>query len=261
MMTPIIILSLDHLAEVVEQHLQMYGPICDLNHLDISRVPSLEGIFYKSEFNGDISRWDTSNVCSLKNTFEGSKFNGDISNWNTSKVQSMEGCFSQSAFNGDISNWDTSNVTDMGTMFYQSQFTGDISRWDTSKVRSMDRMFEHSPFDGYISEWDVHQVINMTYMFKNCPFRGNISRWDVANLEYAYGVFTSFQDNLLGYLGVLQNEYALPEDFTRAAQFHQVRALAEGLGLDPMGAARFIAREMHQPELVVNLPTSLDFSA
>ena len=121
-MTPIIILSLDHLAEVVEQHLQMYGPICDLNHLDISR-------------------------------------------------------------------------------------------------------------------------------------------WDVANLEYAYGVFTSFQDNLPGYLGVLQGEYGLPENFPQAALFHQVRALAEGLDLDPMGAARFIAREMHQPELVVNLPTSLDFSA
>ncbi len=64
----------------------------------------------------------------------------------------------------------------------------------------------------------------------------------------------------LGYLGVLQGEYALPEDFPRAALFHQVRALAEGLDLDPVGAAQYIYRELHQPELVVDLLTSLDFS-
>ena len=145
-------------------------------------------------------------------------------------------------------------------MFLDTQFNGDISKWDVSNVTNMESMFYNSKFNGDISKWNVHRVINIASMFKNCPFRGNISRWDLTNVEYAQEVFTSFQDNLPGYLGVLQGEYGLPEDFPRAAQFHQLRALAEGLDLDPLGAARFIAREMRAPELVLNLPEPLDFS-
>ena len=83
----------------------------------------------------------------------------------------------------------------------------------------------------------------------------------MANLKHAYEVFSSVHDSPLGYLGVLQGEYSLPKDFPRAALFHQVRVLAEGLDMDPLGAARFIAREMHKPELVLDLPISLDFSS
>ena len=146
-------------------------------------------------------------------------------------------------------------------MFLDTQFNGDISKWDVSNVTNMESMFYNSKFNGDISKWNVHRVINIASMFKNCPFRGNISRWDLTNVEYAQEVFTSFQDNLPGYLGVLQGEYGLPENFPQAALFHQVRALAEGLGLDTMGAARFIAREMHKPELVLDLSISLDFSS
>ena len=145
-------------------------------------------------------------------------------------------------------------------MFMKCPFNGDLSQWDTSNVTNMSHMFEQSPFDGDISTWDVHRVLDMTCMFKHCPFRGSISRWDLANLKHAYEVFSSVHDSPLGYLGVLQGEYSLPKDFPRAALFHQVRALAEGLDLDPMGAARFIAREMRAPELVLNLPEPLDFS-
>ena len=194
-------------------------------------------VFHHVDFQGDISRWDVSNVTDMAYMFMDCSFNGDISKWNVSKVQDMREMFYNSEFSGDISGWDVSNVTDMGCMFKHSAFNGDISAWNTGRV------------------------IKMSYMFSKSRFQGDISRWDLSNLEYAHNVFTSFQDNTLGYLGVLQGEYGLPEDFPRAAQFHQLRALAEGLDLDPMGAARLIAREMHQPELVVNLPTSLDFSA
>ena len=189
-MNPIIILSRDHLAEVVEQHLQMYGPACDLNHLDISRVTSLDGIFYKSEFNGDVSRWDTSNVCSLKNTFERSKFNGDISKWNTSNVQSMDTCFSQSAFNGDISRWDTSKVADMVYLFSGTRFQGDISKWNTSKVEYMNNLFSDSRFNGDISGWDTSHVIGMTNMFSGSRFNGDISQWNTSNVRSMFRMFS-----------------------------------------------------------------------
>lgn len=57
-----------------------------LNHIDVSQMTSLADVFFRSDFNGDISLWDTSGVTSLENTFAGSQFNGDISQWDTSRV-------------------------------------------------------------------------------------------------------------------------------------------------------------------------------
>ena len=48
-------------------------------------------MFYKSNFNGDISNWDTSKVEDMYRMFLDSKFNGDISKWNVSNVKYM-GC-------------------------------------------------------------------------------------------------------------------------------------------------------------------------
>jgi len=50
-------------------------------------------MFYRSEFNGDISRWDVSSVISMNGLFHSSKFNGNISRWDISSVESMNGMF------------------------------------------------------------------------------------------------------------------------------------------------------------------------
>ena len=44
-------------------------------------------MFYKSEFNGDISKWNVSNVTNMRNMFDRSKFNSDISDWNVANVK------------------------------------------------------------------------------------------------------------------------------------------------------------------------------
>ena len=44
-------------------------------------------MFWKSQFNGDISNWDVSNVTKMKWMFFDSKFNGDISKWDVSNVE------------------------------------------------------------------------------------------------------------------------------------------------------------------------------
>jgi surface protein len=68
-------------------------------------VNDLQGMFYKTKFNGDISQWNTSNVRNMAIMFAASDFDGDISNWDVSNVENMEYLFKNSKFNGDISNW------------------------------------------------------------------------------------------------------------------------------------------------------------
>ena len=50
----------------------------------------MSGMFYDSQFNGDISKWDVSNVTNMSVMFSDSQFNGDISNWDVSNVTRYE---------------------------------------------------------------------------------------------------------------------------------------------------------------------------
>ena len=50
----------------------------NLNWIDTSRVTNMEGLFFKSAFNGDISKWNVGNVIVMNKLFMLSKFNGNI---------------------------------------------------------------------------------------------------------------------------------------------------------------------------------------
>src|SRR5574344_311720 len=101
----------DELKQIIEERIKNEGHECDLNDIDVSNITDMYCMFYKSEFNGDISKWNVSSVSDMKNMFRISKFNGDISNWNVSKVTDMYCMFSDSKFNGDISKWNVSSAT------------------------------------------------------------------------------------------------------------------------------------------------------
>jgi surface protein len=125
-------------------------------------------MFYKSQFNGDISKWDISNVTNMSNMFENSQFNSDISKWDVSSVTNMEYMFYNSQYNGDISNWNVSNVTDMGHMFSNSQFNGDLSKWDISRL-------EYGRAE-IIKLYKKKQSIEEGY--KECPVTGEFIKGD-----------------------------------------------------------------------------------
>ena len=79
----------NELKEIIYNRMEKEGPNCDLNDIDTSLITDMCWLFYKSEFNGNISNWDVSNVKRMIGMFYESSFNGDISNWNVSNVEDM----------------------------------------------------------------------------------------------------------------------------------------------------------------------------
>ena len=143
----------DNIKKIVKKQIKLLGNEADLNHLDVSEVTCMHGLFdlnlmKPSElylFNGDISKWDVSNVEQMDLMFMRSSFNGDIGNWDVSSVKDMKGMFQESKFNKDIGNWDVGNAKEMNFMFFASSFIQDISNWDMSNVSDTGRMFEDCP--------------------------------------------------------------------------------------------------------------------
>ena len=62
----------------------------DLRFICTSKITNTSKLFYKSDFNGDISNWDVSNVTDMEGMFSGmynySKINRDMSSWDVSSV-------------------------------------------------------------------------------------------------------------------------------------------------------------------------------
>ena len=85
--------SKDELKEMIKSEIDKNGNNCSLNHIDVTKITDMSGLFFGFNFNGDISNWDVSTVTNMATMFYNSKFNGDISNWNVSNVEDMWGIF------------------------------------------------------------------------------------------------------------------------------------------------------------------------
>ena len=165
------------LKAIIRHRIEEYGPKCDLNDIDVSRVTDMSDLFFSSKFNGDISQWNVSSVRDMNGMFYNSQFNGDISKWDVHNVESMLNMFNESRFNGDISEWDVSSVETMSGMFANSEFNGDISKWNVRRVKDMRGMFHNSKFNGDISKWNVRRVKDMSMMFDKSPLEGKEPSW------------------------------------------------------------------------------------
>ena len=133
------------LMEIIREIIAEKGPNCDLNFIDVSNITDMSYLFWKTKFDGDISKWDVSNVKDMSYMFASTPFNGDISKWDVSRVTNMAAMFMSSNFNKNISKWNVSNVEFMGWMFAYCPFNQDISKWNVRKVKGIKEMFDNCP--------------------------------------------------------------------------------------------------------------------
>ena len=168
----------------------------DISSWDVSRVTSLDSIFYKAEkFNQDIGNWDVSYVTDMYAVFfEARAFNQDISGWDVSRANNMSSMFKNAdAFNQYIGGWDVSRVMSMNNMFFSAlKFNQDIGGWNVSKVTNMNQMFQSAAeFNQDISGWDVSKVTTMNKMFQYAgDFNQNLDAWTPTALIHKGNMFT-----------------------------------------------------------------------
>jgi len=112
--------SKKELRNIIIDRINVVGPDCNLNDIDVSQITDMSYLFWGLEIE-----------------------NIDISCWNVSNVTNMEGMFNKCKnFNSDISEWNVSNVKNFNYMFYMcKKFKADLSEWNINKNASHSTMF------------------------------------------------------------------------------------------------------------------------
>ncbi len=117
------------LVQRVKQEIKAYGARCDLNHIDVSHLASLQAVFMNSDFNGDISRWDVSRATKMSGMFQGSQFNGDISGWRPVALKEAYEMFRDCPFQGDLSGWELPALSPKSDNMVAQPFLGKVPNW------------------------------------------------------------------------------------------------------------------------------------
>ena len=105
-------------------------------------------MFYKSDFNQDISKWDVSRVVNMYAMFHSSEFNQDISQWNIRNVSNMDSMFIKSKFSKDLFNWKNILNRNVSMAYFNEnslheKLFGTINRYnDFQNMKSLDNIIK-----------------------------------------------------------------------------------------------------------------------
>ena len=175
-----------HLRSLIKEAIKKHGPRCSLNHIDISRVQSLDHMFSgNSHFEGSVARWNTKNVLSMRGTFARAHFNGDLTQWNVANVQDMEGMFASSRFNKSLAKWNVRSVKKFNDMFSESRFSKDLSAWTLADNATTRSMLPHGfsgacPANLTAAQWTdlcPYSPTLMAHFEKSAPFHPGMTWW------------------------------------------------------------------------------------
>lgn len=182
----------------ISQYSPLFNPLISL--WNVGNVTTMQGAFFASGFNGDISNWNTSKNTTFYLTFaDNNNFNQDIGGWDTGNVLNMQQMFqSAAAFNQPINSWNTSKVTNMASMFQTAlAFNQNIGSWNVSKSTNFSSMFQGATYfnngeSSDINNWQINTnaAVNMQQMFANAiSFNQNIGSWNVSMITTFIGMF------------------------------------------------------------------------
>lgn len=222
-----------HLDRLIQDELVAQGLAADLNHIDVSSILDFDRLFYKSPFNGDISKWNVSSVIFLASMFEDSLFNGDIAEWDVSKVTSMYDTFRNSRFCGDLSRWNTGRVETMEGMFrgLYCKPTG-LSHWNVSRVETFFRMFKMNAGVHDLSRWSPSDNAYVAYMMES-----EMLLAAPAPCFYHWYCALNASALIAHSLSRPQHTAILRPEWI--AHLNAIKPLATGLGLSEIARARF----------------------
>ena len=113
------------LMRMIDDEVVKNGRTCSLNHIDVSEITDMSGLFRQSIFDGDITNWDVSNVKDMSFMFEYADFTGknsDLSQWDVSNVDLMNYMFDHSKFNNrkSLNGWRVKETVQQRGMFISS---------------------------------------------------------------------------------------------------------------------------------------------
>ena len=120
----------EELSNLIKTIVEVRGNECNLNDIDVSNIHSMcfyssmydgiIGIFFRSDFDGNISGWDMSNVRYTNHMFMESNFTGKNGIFKITKdchIVEMNGMFMFSRFNTNIDDWEINEDCNIEDMF------------------------------------------------------------------------------------------------------------------------------------------------
>ena len=112
---------------------------------DVSNVHTMTRAFAYSTFNGlGVQHWSTSSLKNANFIFYKSEFDANVSSWDTSKVVTFASLFRETPMNHSVAKWNISSVTSMNRMFYGASAYCESWPWEGVGARDIHQIYDQA---------------------------------------------------------------------------------------------------------------------